>query len=229
MQELTQAVRHYRGLVQALALASTVSVGFYLVGTLFAHSGAYWYLVWNLFLAWLPLLFAAWLVAILPARSWDSWLAIALTLLWLGFLPNSFYIITDFIHLAADTGNLLYQAAMIMSFALNGLALGFVSLYILHRQLLKRLANYQAAVVVALVLVLTSFAIYLGRDLRWNSWDALTNPAGILFDISDVLLHPFGHLQAFTTTLTFFSLLGGIYATGWQLLRAFRPSAETPK
>ncbi len=223
MQQFGRTIGRYRAVMQALGLASLVSISFYIVEALGRHDGSYWYLVWNLFLAWLPLLLATWLMIMLPSYGWNSWPAIILTLAWLGFLPNSFYLISDFIHLAIiSSGNVLYDAVMILSFALNGLLLGFLSLYIVHRQLLRRLAARSAHMVVAAVLLLTSFAMYLGRDLRWNSWDVLTNPGGILFDVSDRILHPFAHPATFTTTLMFFVLLGGIYVVGWQLRAAFR-------
>src|SRR6267142_719972 len=81
-------------------LASTlVSVGLFAYGAWRNHSLAYDYLLWNLSLAWLPLIFAVWLLSILKDRLWSSWLALAVSVLWLVFLPNSFYMISDFIHL----------------------------------------------------------------------------------------------------------------------------------
>ena len=58
--------------------------------------------------------------------------------------------------------------------------------------------------------------------MRWNSWDVLLNPAGILFDISDKLIHPLTNLDMFTTTLSFFILLGSLYIVGWQLGEAMQ-------
>ena len=61
------------------------------------------------------------------------------------------------------------------------------------------------------MLLLSSFAMYLGRDLRWNSWDVLLNPAGIIFDVSERVIDPLDHPEAFTTTLMFFIFLAGLY------------------
>jgi uncharacterized membrane protein len=212
----------------AFGLLSFVSVAFYLVTSVANHNFGYWYLVWNLFLAWLPLLFVAVLYKLLRRHWWSSWQGTALTLLWLMFLPNSFYIVSDFIHLG-DIGQLdvLSDAVMFLLFALCGLALGFTSLYMVHRQLLKRLSRRSSHSTIAIVLFLCSFAVYLGRDLRWNSWDALLHPAGILFDVSDPFLNPATHHDAFTTTLMFFVLLGTIYVVAWQLARALRPEAKS--
>jgi uncharacterized membrane protein len=212
-----------RRLLFAFGLLSIVSVGFYLVTSIANHSFMYWYLVWNLFLAWLPLLFITLLYKLLRAYPWSGWQGVGLTLLWLIFLPNSFYIVSDFIHLG-DIGQLdvLSDAVMFLLFALSGLMLGFVSLYMVHRLLLKRLSRKSAHVIVAIVLLLCSYAVYLGRDLRWNSWDAVLHPAGVLFDLSDPFLSPGTHHDAFTTTLMFFVLLGTLYVVAWQFGRVMQ-------
>jgi uncharacterized membrane protein len=75
---------------------------------------------------------------------------------------------------------------------------------------------------VAITLLLCSFAIYLGRDLRWNSWDILINPGSLLFDVSDRFLHPGAHPRTFVTTLTFFVLLGTFYIVVRSLARTMR-------
>jgi uncharacterized membrane protein len=216
-------------LLFAFGLLSTVSVGFYLVSSLANRNVGDWYLVWNLFLAWLPLLFTVALYKLLKHHPWSGWRGIALTLLWLIFLPNAFYIVSDFIHLG-DVGQLdvLSSALMFLLFALNGLVLGFSSLYLVHLMLLKRLSRRASHTIVAIILLICSFAIYLGRDLRWNSWDALLHPAGVLFDVSDPIFSPSTHQDAFTTTLMFFVLLGTLYVVGWQCDHALRPR-RSPK
>src|SRR5581483_10375463 len=142
----------------------------------------YAYFIWNLFLAWMPVLFTGWILWVLRRKPWSSWEGLLATALWLGFLPNSFYMISDFIHLQeVRRVDLLYDVIMFSSFIFNGVLLGFLSLYTVHHQLLKRLTNRSAATVIGLVILVCSFAIYLGRDLRWNTWDLLVNPAGIIF------------------------------------------------
>jgi uncharacterized membrane protein len=163
------------------------------------------------------LLFTLCLYKSLRHHRWSGWLGTGFTLLWLIFLPNSFYIVSDFIHLG-DIGQLdvLSDAVMFLMFALNGLLLGFTSLYLIHRLLLKRLSRRASHSLVAVVLLICSFAVYLGRDLRWNSWDAVLHPAGVLFDVSDPLFNPSTHHDAFTTTLMFFVLLSTLYVVAWQ-------------
>lgn len=208
-------------LASALLLSSAVSVGLYGLGALHYDLGWYWFLNWNLFLAWLPLGLALWLATYLKKHALLSWQAAAISLMWLGFLPNSFYMVTDLIHLQTDfITSSLFSAVMIFSFAANGLILGFISLYIVHKLLLKSLPKTQAHALVGAVLLLSSFAIYLGRYLRWSTWDVLVNPAGILFDVSDrVFINPASHPQVFVTTAIFFALLGSVYLVMWQAIR----------
>ncbi|HSX23761.1 MAG TPA: DUF1361 domain-containing protein, partial [Candidatus Saccharimonadales bacterium] len=86
--------------------------------------------------------------------------------------------------------------------------------------------NRYGIVVITCVFALISFAIYLGRSLRWNTWDLLVNPAGLLFDISERVLHPLSHPQVFVTTLTFFVLLTSIYLVVWNFLAAITMTAD---
>lgn len=207
----------------ALACSSLVSVGLFAAGAISNHSAEFAYLLWNLFLAWLPLVFALWLHKILHRKVWSSWLALVVTVLWLGFLPNSFYMISDFIHIQdVPRVDLLYDVLMFTSFIFNGVILGFLALYNVHLELLQRMKRHTAHSLLATILLVCSFAIYLGRDLRWNTWDVLVNPAGILFDVSDRILHPIMYSQAYTTTITFFVLLGSLYVVAWQAARAMR-------
>jgi uncharacterized membrane protein len=201
----------------ALGYATLVSVGLYGYGAGRNHSLEFSYLVWNLFLAWLPLVLALWLARILRVQLWSSWKALALSVAWLLFLPNSFYMISDYIHLqdVAHT-NILYDTVLFTSFIYAGVVLGFSSLYVIHLELGKRFSPRRANSLIALTLLVCSFAIYIGRDLRWNSWDILINPGGLLFDISDRILHPANYPAMFLTVAAFFILLTSIYGLLWR-------------
>src|SRR5579885_1166391 len=90
-------------LVATLVLSSVVSILLFIARALFHHSTRYWFLNWNLIIAWLPLGFAWLLYNYVHKKAWTSWQGVVLTLLWLVFLPNSFYIVSDLMHLQADT------------------------------------------------------------------------------------------------------------------------------
>jgi len=218
----------YHKVVQALLLSNGVSIGLFCLRAFESGSTRYWFLIWNLFLAWIPLGFAWLLVKKLRTQRWQTSMSLALTFLWLGFLPNSFYVVSDFIHLRV-TGevSLLYDVVMFASFTFNAYIAGFMSLYLVHRELHKRLPALNAYSVVAGVLLACSFAIYLGRSLRWNTWDVLVNPAGLLFDVSDRIVNPGAHPQTIVTTGTFFIFLGSLYVVIWQLIGALRTDKKS--
>lgn len=213
----------------ALGASSLVSVGFWAAGAASNGNNEFWYLVWNLALAWVPLFLALWLEVILRVKLWSSWLAIIVTLLWLGFLPNSFYVISDFVHLTeVPRVDIVFDVVMFGSFGLNGLILGYLSLFLVHGELRKRLSARVSGAMVAAVLLLSSFAIYIGRDLRWNTWDVIFSPASLLFDVSDRLLNVGAHPQVLSTTLSFFVLLSSIYAVILYMVRALRQQKTLP-
>lgn len=215
--------RQVMSVLLVLCIASAVSVGLFVIRVLSTGSIWYWFMFWNLFLAWLPLLFAFWLRFRLVHSRWLSWQNILLTLLWLSFLPNSFYMISDLVHLQS-TGEILqlYDVAMMMSLIANGLILGYMSVYVIHGELRKRIKPVYSHVIIGAIFLSCGFAIYLGRYLRWNTWDVLLNPAALLFDVSDRLLSPTSHLETYAITLTFFVLIASIYAVGYELVHLFK-------
>lgn len=210
--------------IAALGFATVASLCLFGYSALQNHSLDYLFLAWNLFLAWWPLLFALWLAQVLKRKLWSSWEAVVASILWLGFLPNSFYMISDFIHLQdIVTVNVLYDAVMFTSFIYVGVVLGMISLYLVHQEFKKRFAPPTTAAFVTIILLLCSFAIYIGRDMRWNTWDILLNPAGLLFDVSERLLYPREYPSMFLTVITFFVLLGSMYVValkGIELLKS---------
>jgi len=210
-------------LLTALGLTSLVSVGLYLISAYYYGAQPFWFLVWNLVLAWLPLLLAIALIRYLKNQPWVSGSGAALTVLWLAFLPNSFYLISDLVHLGyAPSSQTLYYVIMLFSFSFNGLILGCLSLYLLHIELLKRLRARTAHLYIGLVLLLCSFAVYLGRYLRWSTWDIIFHPIGVVFDVSDRIINPVAYGQTFQVTLLFFVLIVSIYFTLWHIVLAAR-------
>jgi uncharacterized membrane protein len=210
-------------LFTALALSSGISLGLYAFGLIFYGAGEFWFLNWNLLLAWLPVLFMLLLIQHINHNRWSSWQGVLFTFLWLAFLPNSFYLLSDLIHLAyLNTTNLLYFVVLLFSFSFNGLILGYLSLYLFHEQLLKRLDRRTSAGFVAVVLLVCSFAIYLGRYLRWSTWDIVLHPVGVVFDVSDRFVNPSAYGQTFQVTFWFFILLASMYFVLRQMVIAIR-------
>lgn len=213
----------YGGLVRALLISNGVSLLLFAMRVWGGDSFRYWFLFWNLILAWVPLLLAYWLKLRLSYARWKSPASIGLTVLWLAFLPNSFYIVSDLIHVHL-TGevNILFDVVLFASTIFNGYVFGYISLYMVHRELIKRLPFSSAHKIIAGIILICSFSIYLGRYLRWNTWDILVHPVGILFDVSDRFINPAAHPQTFVTTATFFLLIGSIYLVIYEFLSYLR-------
>jgi uncharacterized membrane protein len=204
-------MRNWRALsVVALAAASALCVATVEYRTHRTGDPYYRFLVWNLFLAWLPLALAS--VAFARARRRIDAIAIAALVLWLLFFPNAPYLLTDFIHLSADrpSAPVWYDALMLSSFAWTGLLLGFASLYLVQLVIRRALGAGWSWLGVACVLALGSFGVYLGRFVRFNSWDALLHPIRVADVIRYQLDNPFRQprMVAALAALTAFLFVG---------------------
>ena len=171
-------------------------------------SAGYPYLVWNLVLAWLPLVLAA-LLVVTYARSRSSVELLAVGATWLVFLPNAPYVITDFVHLG--TRHKLFDTIVIASFALTALALGFISLVLVQLVVTRAGGALLGWLTAVGSLFAASFGIYLGRVLRFNSWDVIRRPHRLLELAKLRLDDPFGNRY----------LIGFTLAVGGMLVLAY--------
>lgn len=147
-------------------------------------------IVWNLILAWVPVLLALALLAC-TRRGRPRRELIALGCVWLLFLPNAPYVMTDFVHLGYD--HRVFDSLIFGSFGATGLALGLVSLVIVQGVVTQARGALAGWTVAAASLVASSVGIYLGRVQRLNSWDALTQPRRILGIARAWLDNPLAH------------------------------------
>ncbi len=159
-------------------------------------------LLWNLFLAVLPLFWSAALQAANARRS-PLWCGFFF-LLWLLFLPNAPYILTDLIHLSPRPNvPLWYILALLLSCAGTGTLLGYLSLLNVHAVVEQRFGKTAGWSVAASSLMLCGFGIYLGRFLRWNSWDAFTRPFALFHSVLSQLTDSGSHPRPLAVTLVF--------------------------
>ncbi|MHB1864907.1 MAG: DUF1361 domain-containing protein [Candidatus Saccharimonadales bacterium] len=199
-----------------LLVSTAVGVLLYAYSAHIDHSLTNRYLLWNLFLAWVPLIISTRLVIILRNKPWSSWEGMILSFLWLLFLPNSFYMISDFIHLQdLPPDNVIYYAITFTSIIYTAVILGFISLYMVHLEFKKRFNWKTVNIIIVLILASCSSAIYIGRDLRLNSWDVFTNPFAVIFDVSDRLIHLSDYPSVIAISGMFFLLLVSMYFLAW--------------
>jgi uncharacterized membrane protein len=160
-------------------------------------------LVWNLFLAWIPLVLA--LVLYDGARRGMPGSAlVGIGLLWLLFLPNAPYIVTDFKWLGHyDGGTHWYDPLLIGGAAAIGLALGFLSLYLVQAVVAGRLGRPAGWLLALGALGASGVGVYLGRFQRWNSWDVFTEPSRIVGQLASAALDPLAHGRPLALSISF--------------------------
>ena len=206
------ALRHRLPLFLALALSLVLSFALIGVRVLLTGRMTFVFLLWNLFLAAIPFGLSATLR--LAARAPQVRLLLPVGAVWLLFFPNAPYIITDLFHLEPRAGvPYWYDLALILSCGWNGLMLGFASLMDMHTLVRQRLGFVPGWAFATVALGLSAFGVYLGRFLRFNSWDILSNPFTLFYDIVQRFLHPFHNWQTWGVTVVFWAFLLLAYAT----------------
>ena len=135
-------------------------------------------------------------------------------LLLVAFFPNALYIVTDLIHLQLESNiPKWFDALILFSSAVLGLMLAFISLFRVEAFLSKIVNRKLQAPLILLILFLGSFGVYLGRFLRWNSWDIVSNPFQLLSSIGHRIVSPFDHVQAWGITIVFTVFFYLLYVT----------------
>jgi uncharacterized membrane protein len=211
----------------ALAAASAWCVALLAVRTHEFGDPGYPYLVWNLVLAWIPFVLAVLLVRSYALRHPVVEL-VAVGIAWLVFLPNAPYVLTDFIHLGER--HRLFDSLLITSFAFTSLALGFASLLLVQLVVTRAAGALLGWATAVASLFAASVGIYLGRVLRFNSWDVVGRP-GRLWELATArLVDPFGnrYLIVFVLGLCGFLTLAYLGVYGFTALVGAAERREPP-
>ncbi|MCP5099579.1 MAG: DUF1361 domain-containing protein [Chloroflexi bacterium] len=219
---------HGNGVLVILLLfvASMFSTGLILIREQFNGYFEYGFMVWNLILAWVPLFFS------LVVYFWQKrpFLRNIAAFLWLLFMPNTLYLVTDIIHLSLHSSvPYWYDLLMLFSFAICGILLGFVSLFLMHTLVARRYGQRVGWSFVMLILSLSSYGIYIGRFRRWNSWDLFVHPGRLLRDIFVTLFHPDVMGETYAASVMFTAVFGFGYFMALSLSALMRTQAATLK
>ena len=178
----------------------------------YSDTKTFLFLNWNLFLAFIP--WALTSIAVLKPALYKSKITIFVLLgFWLLFFPNAPYILTDLFHLRLRglSMPIWFDLALILSFAWTGLMFGFLSLWDIEMIISKSIKRNYPILLSVVLLFIGSFGIYIGRYLRWNSWDVITEPFKLIYDIGDRIINPFEHPRAWGMTITMGFFLSIVY------------------
>jgi uncharacterized membrane protein len=168
--------------------------------------GFYRFLNWNLFLAWIP--FAVSTLLWVYREKVSNLMLVAGIGLWLLFFPNAPYILTDLIHLSPkESVPFWFDLVLILSFAWTGLMVGLLSLQDIHNLVMQRSKPWFGWACAIAFIGLGAFGVYLGRYLRFNSWEFFTDPRPLFHEVADRFVHPLHYGTTYKVTLLFFIFL----------------------
>jgi len=178
---------------------------------LYTDSKLFLFLNWNLFLAFVPWALTS-MAVLKPKIQQFKIIIIVVLFVWILFFPNSPYILTDLFHLRAEsTMPIWFDLILILSFAWTGLLFGFLSLWDIERILKRSFSQTMVTFISVGLLFLGSFGVYIGRYLRWNSWNIISEPFGLFYDIGTKLKNPFEHPRTWGMTIFMGVFLNMIY------------------
>jgi uncharacterized membrane protein len=193
-----------------LFLFSMFSFYLFLFRVLYTGTSEFLFLNWNLFLAFIPWFISS--IIILKKLQSNKILLSLLMITWVLFFPNSPYILTDLFHLGMSIkAPIWYDLILILSFAGTGLLFGFMSLLDIEKILSTFFSKGKIVFIIISFLFLSGFGIYIGRYLRWNSWDVVNNPVLMSYDILYKLAHPIAHPKMWGLTILLGILLNLFY------------------
>ncbi|GGF94165.1 hypothetical protein GCM10010912_43910 [Paenibacillus albidus] len=184
----------------------------------------YAFLIWNLFLAWIPFVFSM-AAYELDKRRAGKLLLLPLGVAWLLFFPNAPYIMTDLVHLTVKKSLYIvdgtiqnrywYDMAMLLLFTWSGWLTGFFSLYQFQSVIYRKTNLLWSWVFVVAACGLGGYGVLLGRVYRLNSWDVLTDR----HQLYQLVIDSLNRQSVFFSLFIAFVLLA-LYATMYCLMNA---------
>ncbi|QCE41846.1 DUF1361 domain-containing protein [Psychroserpens sp. NJDZ02] len=209
MKTIKQFIATETKTLSVLTLLSAFSVLLLLFRIKLTQSHYFLFLVWNLFLAGVPYLISSYLATL---KQINTISLIILSGIWLLFLPNAPYIITDLFHLRYSSTDLIWlDTLIIVVFAITGLFLFFKSVLTMESIFKTYVEKRMVSLSLPLLFILVGFGVYLGRFLRFNSWEIINKPYSIIETIFNIVMQPKSHTSAWLFTLCFGLFLGVFY------------------
>ena len=178
-----------RDITVVLVLAGTLS----LLRVWLFHTYSLVYLLWNILLALIPF----WISVYLNDHRKTQSLSVARMalggVLWILFIPNAPYLVTDLIHITRlHQIPTIFDTFLLFTSAWIGIVLYCKSVYQIEQILRMKYSSKVTSCIIAIISIIISFGVYLGRFLRFNSWDVLANPLSLYSGVRDTLSYQSG-------------------------------------
>ncbi len=165
----------------AVWLVSVLAITLLLLRVKITNSTYLLFLIWNLFLAYIPYFLSSSIYKNFfntSKKTQNSFYG----LVWLLFIPSSFYILTDFTHLHFKTTFQFSLDMLIISgFSFVGFYVGLLSIQTIRQLVIAKYGNTKGNIFILTISFLSAFGIYLGRVLRFNSWDIISKPIQLAY------------------------------------------------
>lgn len=221
MQTIKTLIQSKLKTLSLVTVALTLSFIVLMVRIKLNKSLFYLFLVWNIFLAIIPYA----ITMFLSTKSNMNRFKLGFWfLVWLVFLPNAPYIVTDLIHIRIGNDALLWlDVLVLLSFALSGLLLFYLSILDMQTLFRKQFKKIPLETITLFIIFLCGFGVYLGRFLRYNSWEIISNPQVLISDVFNILVTPFQHVDAWLFTIGF----GGFLVVGYWAFKSLYASPST--
>jgi len=174
------------------------------------------YITWNIFLAFIPFIISSLILYFFKEGKIKKYLFVIGIFLWIIFIPNAPYIITDFVHLGEIRSiPLLYDIVLLFTSSCVGLILGFNSFYHIEQIIYTKYNKNISNIIMGIIILMISFGVYLGRFLRFNSWDVFINHTSLIKNIWKNFSQSNGYIEVFFYTgLLFFFLF--LFYKAWK-------------
>jgi uncharacterized membrane protein len=166
------------------------------------------YILWNILLAFIPFVISSLLLSYSRRDKFNKILFSIGLFAWILFIPNAPYLVTDFIHLGEIRSvPAIYDIFLLFSSATVGLALCFNSFFHIEQIIKIKYSRRTTSVLMGLVILVIGFGMYLGRFLRFNSWDIFINHTSLIKNVWKIFSQSASHIEVFFYTLLFFFFL----------------------
>lgn len=163
------------------------------------------YMFWNIFLALIPFLISSIILLNVNKSNFLKPQSLISLFIWFLFLPNTFYVLTDFIHLGRIYGvPVWYDIFVLFSSTTVSLLMGLYSLRHLEEICQLKFSKRLTSAILIIVILFASFGVYLGRFLRFNSWDFFVSHSSLFLNIWQIFTKENNYVNVYSYTFTFF-------------------------